>query len=645
MEQVTVFAPGSASNLGPGFDCLGVALSGRGDRVTARRSKRAGVRVVEVSDPRIPLQPERNTAALAATAVLRLAGASQEGVELSIEKGLALAAGLGGSAASAVAGAVAADALLGCGLSRNALFEAALEAETVVAGRHGDNVAPSLLGGAVLVVGLDPPRLGAIRVHPSIRLVLTTPDYRSPRPRRRAVLPAQVARADAVAQASHLAALLFGLERGDPTLIRGSLVDHIAEPARASLYPGYAAARAAGLEAGALGVAVSGAGPTLVALVEAERAEAVAAGARGGLRGRVHRAESHIAEVDPVGARISSVTAYPVCASCAVRLPARSPRTTCTCGGLLEVVQEPGLRGATIRRRFDRRITGDAVGQGSGVWRFRELLLATRDRLVSQPEGNTRLYRREAISAYAGVADLTFKHEGENPTGSFKDRGMTVAVSQALRTGASGGRLRLDRQHLGLDGRLRRAGGAAGARLRARGQGRGRASWPRRSRTARTTLLVRGDFDACLRLVREASEALRRHAAQLGEPLADRGPEDDRARAAPAARLAAAGLDRRAGRQPGQHRGLRQGAARGARLRADRQRAAPGRDPGLGREPLLSRLPRRLSAPLPGAGRDRRHGDPHRRPRQLRPRRARHPGHPRRRRCRQRRGDPARPRR
>jgi len=306
LEQVSVFAPGSASNLGPGFDCLGVALSGRGDRVTARRSSRAGVRVVEVSDPRIPLQPEKNTAALAATAALRLAGASQEGVELSIEKGLALAAGLGGSAASAVAGAVAADALLGCGLSRDALFEAALEAETVVAGRHGDNVAPSLLGGAVLIVGLDPPKLGAIQVHPSIRLVLTTPDYQVATAAARAVLPAQIARADAVAQASHLAALLFGLERGDAALVRGSLVDHIAEPARVALYPGYAAARTAGLEAGALGVAVSGAGPTLVALVEAERAEAVAAALEAAYAGASHRAESHIAEVDPVGARVSS---------------------------------------------------------------------------------------------------------------------------------------------------------------------------------------------------------------------------------------------------------------------------------------------------------------------------------------------------
>src|SRR6185503_3008814 len=143
MEHVTVFVPGSASNLGPGFDCLGVAFTGKGDRVTARRSASPGVRVIAVSDPRIPTDAERNTAAIAAAAVLK-AAPDRGGLELSIEKGLPLAGGMGGSAASAVGGAVAADAVLGTALDRASLLEAALEAESVVAGRHADNVAPSL---------------------------------------------------------------------------------------------------------------------------------------------------------------------------------------------------------------------------------------------------------------------------------------------------------------------------------------------------------------------------------------------------------------------------------------------------------------------------------------------------------------------
>ena len=132
---VTVYAPGSVSNLGPGFDCLGIAFTGRGDRVTVRRTDAPGVRVTAVSDPRIPTDAALNTAAIAAAAVLAQAG-GDGGLELTIEKGLPLAAGMGGSAASAVAGAVAADAVLGSHLHRMDLMAAALEGEAVVSGRH-----------------------------------------------------------------------------------------------------------------------------------------------------------------------------------------------------------------------------------------------------------------------------------------------------------------------------------------------------------------------------------------------------------------------------------------------------------------------------------------------------------------------------
>ncbi len=113
MDRVTCYAPGSTSNVGPGFDCLGIAIAGIGDRVVAMRTVGAGVRVLSVSDPRIPCDPGRNTAALAAADVLRRAGAAGVGLELRVEKGLPLSGGLGGSAASAVAGAFAANVLLG----------------------------------------------------------------------------------------------------------------------------------------------------------------------------------------------------------------------------------------------------------------------------------------------------------------------------------------------------------------------------------------------------------------------------------------------------------------------------------------------------------------------------------------------------
>jgi homoserine kinase len=304
MDRATAYAPGSTSNVGPGFDCLGIAITGLGDRVTARRTGAPGVRVRSVSDPRVPREPGRNTAALAAAEVLRRAR-SEIGLELEIEKGLPLCGGLGGSAASGVAGAVAANALLGDPLDSGVLLECALEAESQVAGRHADNVAPSLLGGAVVVQGLAPLRYVRLTVHRSVRLVFVMPAYEVATSRARALLPVAVARPEAVAQAAGLAGLVVGLEHGDGDLIAASTVDRIAEPGRIPLYPGYAEAREAALGAGAWGAAVSGAGPTLVALASEERATDVAAAAArayDGLAGGPAR--THVAEVDGQGARI-----------------------------------------------------------------------------------------------------------------------------------------------------------------------------------------------------------------------------------------------------------------------------------------------------------------------------------------------------
>jgi homoserine kinase len=306
LPDLTVYAPGSASNLGSGFDCLGVAFTGKGDRVRVSRSATPGVRVLSVSDPRIPVDALRNTAAIAAAAVLRRLerGSSVVGLELHVEKGLPLAGGMGGSAASAVAGAVAADAILEAGLSPEALLEAALEAEAVVAGRHADNVAPSLLGGAVLVLGLDPLRFARVRIHPSLALVLVTPAYGVQTAAARAVLPRDLPRSDAIGQAASLATLVLGLERADPELIRAGMTDRIAEPARQHLYPGYPEARVAAIGAGALGVAVSGAGPTVIAVADESAGPAVARALEGAYRGLGIQAAAEAARVDDRGARV-----------------------------------------------------------------------------------------------------------------------------------------------------------------------------------------------------------------------------------------------------------------------------------------------------------------------------------------------------
>jgi len=197
-----------------------------------------------------------------------------------------------------------------------------------------------------------------------------------------------------------------------------------------------------------------------------------------------------------------------VCEWCGREYSARSPLTECPCGSLMSVrIERPKQKGQALRRLFEERAGQEGPGQGSGVWRYRELLLPGDGVTISHPEGNTALYRRDRIAKYAGVGDLQLKHEGENPTGSFKDRGMTVAATQAARTGAtavacaSTGNTSASMAAYAANAKLPAfvfvpAGKiAAGKLAQALAYGA-------------KTLIVKGDFDACLKLARESSKEL-----------------------------------------------------------------------------------------------------------------------------------------
>ena len=177
---VTAFAPASVGNVGPGLDIVGLAVEGPGDEVRAEWIEASGVRILDPGHAELPREAERHASGLAALAVLRRAGVTsgERGIGLRVRKGLPLSGGQGGSAASAVAGAVATNALLGSPLGRWALIEACLDAEEAVAGRHADNVAPALLGGIVLLRAVDPLDLVQLPVPPDLFVVLVRPDQR-----------------------------------------------------------------------------------------------------------------------------------------------------------------------------------------------------------------------------------------------------------------------------------------------------------------------------------------------------------------------------------------------------------------------------------------------------------------------------------
>jgi threonine synthase len=200
------------------------------------------------------------------------------------------------------------------------------------------------------------------------------------------------------------------------------------------------------------------------------------------------------------------------CEACQSTISELDPASVCpTCGGLLELIHPSlaSLDAGDLRRRFsERRLAMNGPG-ASGVWRYRELVLpsATDDAIVSHPEGNTPLLGRSRISEWAGVDRLLVKHEGHNPTGSFKDRGMTVAMTQARRTNA---RAVACASTGNTSASL--AAYAAQAHLPALVfVPSGQVALGKLTQTlayGARTLLVRGNFDACLTLARDASAAL-----------------------------------------------------------------------------------------------------------------------------------------
>jgi homoserine kinase len=312
MESVTAFAPATVSNVACGFDVLGFALATPGDEVSATLAP-SGVRIDEIvgDDGRLPRDARRNTAGIAAQVLLTRIGESR-GVTLTIRKGLPLSSGLGGSAASAVAAAVAVDSLLDAKLPLEALLECAFEGERVGAGSaHADNIAPCLYGGFVLVRRAVPPDIVRLPVPGELTAVVVHPDLEIETARARALLGDTVPLADAIRQWANLGAFVDALHRADFDLMSRSLEDAVAEPRRALLVPGLAAIKQAAIAAGALGCSLSGSGPSLFALCRGvSAADRVAAAMTAAVRREIGGdPQTYVSAIAPQGARVVSTCA------------------------------------------------------------------------------------------------------------------------------------------------------------------------------------------------------------------------------------------------------------------------------------------------------------------------------------------------
>ena len=278
-HSVRAFAPASVGNIGVGFDLLGHSIDGPRDIASVACIDAPVVRIDAVAGDvagaaSIPLDAAANTAGRALMAMREALGLAH-GFALTLEKGIPLGSGLGGSAASCVAALVAANALLDAPLPREALYAFALEGEAASTGsRHGDNVAPMLLGGVVMAL---PTRMVALPVPPGLHAVVVHPDQVLETRRARAVLVEPYPLPAIVAHGACLAQFISGLHTGDLDLVRAGLRDLLVEPRRAALIPGFPQVKVAALEHGALGASISGAGPSVFAWFASQQAAEAAA--------------------------------------------------------------------------------------------------------------------------------------------------------------------------------------------------------------------------------------------------------------------------------------------------------------------------------------------------------------------------------
>ncbi len=266
---IKVFAPASVANVAIGFDCLGFALEKPGDEIIVKFVDKPGLRITKITGAKgkLPYGIYKNTAGYAAQTFLEHIGETGRGIEMEIRKKMPFGSGLGSSAASAVAGVFAINELLKKPLQKRELLPFALKGEAIASGsEHADNVAPSMLGGMILVrdhATLDvhrwhlPRGLYATVIHPHVEIL--TKDARE-------ILSSTVELKDAIQQSANMGAFVTGLFTSNFDLIGRSLQDVLIEPQRAKLIPQFHNIKQAALEAGALGCSISGAGPSIFAL-------------------------------------------------------------------------------------------------------------------------------------------------------------------------------------------------------------------------------------------------------------------------------------------------------------------------------------------------------------------------------------------
>lgn len=308
--MITAFAPASIGNVAVGFDMLGLALAGVGDRVSARRVDQPGIAIAEVRGldgephPYLSTDPAHNTASIAAQALWQACGADG-GIELAVHKGVPLQSGMGSSAASAVAAVVAVNALLEKPQPASELLPYALEGEKYASGGlHADNVAPSLLGGLILCPAVLLPEIVSIPAPAGLSVVLVHPNLQINTAQARRGLARGYSLEQWLSQQGYLAGFIAACLSNDLVLLAKTLKDVVIEPQRSAAVPCFEAVREAAEKGGALGFSLSGSGPSMFALCEDAKARNLAVAMEQACRTHGIGCQSWVSPMEAPGARV-----------------------------------------------------------------------------------------------------------------------------------------------------------------------------------------------------------------------------------------------------------------------------------------------------------------------------------------------------
>ncbi|WP_420399212.1 homoserine kinase [Flagellimonas sp.] len=266
MEEIKVFCPATIANVSCGFDVLGLALDSVGDEMVVRKIPEKGIKIIKIEGQDLPLETEKNVSGVAGLALLEHSN-YEGGFEIEIDKRIKPGSGIGSSAASSAGAVWAMNELLGKPFSNLELTQFAMQGEKLASSvAHADNVAPAIYGGFTLVRSYEPldivsiptpDELFATVIHPQIEI--KTSDSRK-------ILKTKLTLETGIRQWGNLGGLVAGLFQSDYDLIGRSLEDHVVEPIRSILIPGFDAIRSNALQAGALGCGISGSGPSIFAL-------------------------------------------------------------------------------------------------------------------------------------------------------------------------------------------------------------------------------------------------------------------------------------------------------------------------------------------------------------------------------------------